>query len=300
MNGGQRGGYSGADDRRPQGAGDSGPYGRPYGAQESGPHHTPSSPSRATGGSRHAARSSRQTRRTGTGGHRVAGRRRQRRGGRGAVIAGVAVGIAACAGAAIVLLTGAHVLDDGRVGGDSVAARTPLARADRADVPDACTVFPADLAGRLAPGADRTPADNYQASDRQNQCVWGVYTGDRKRLLTVELRAIAPSGGGSAASRAAATLRAERTADESGRSLVDGQRLTGTSRIRGLGEDNYVVTSQDSGDGSASAVTNVRVGNVLVTVRYGGTDRGRPLATAQVVSGAEQAARAAIGELGAR
>ncbi|WP_433329273.1 hypothetical protein [Spirillospora sp. CA-294931] len=234
-----------------------------------------------------------------SGSHRAARDRGTRRG-PAFVVGAVAIGAAVCVLAAFAILTGLGMGDDpegeGRVVGHDAPAtdNTPLAKSDRTIVPDACELLSRQVADKLAPGADRTQADNYQSSDRQNQCVWGAYTGDRKRQLTVELRAVAAAAGQSAAGTASRTFQTERAADESGKALVSGQELTEKTRLSGVGEEGYAVYSLDEGQSSGEAVANVRVTNVLVTVHYSGGDKDTPLAATAAMDGAVEAAKSVI------
>src|SRR5690606_15589954 len=194
-----------------------------------------------------------------TGSHRVV---RDRRDGRrwAVVLGGAAAAIAVCVLAAFVVLSGVGAGDDDDGGGQVVGSATggsPTSKGERSAVPDSCTIVGQDVIDKLAPGSERTEADNYQSSDRQNQCVWGAYTGKNKRQLTVELRAIAAANGRTATDTASATFASERSADESGESLLAGQKLTEKKRLDDVGDDGYVVYSVDKGQGSAEAIGNV-------------------------------------------
>ncbi|TYB48515.1 hypothetical protein [Actinomadura chibensis] len=232
-----------------------------------------------------------------TGSHRVV--RKRRSGHRLAAVLGVVgVGVGICALAVFVVLSGVGASGDddtGRVVG-SGATDTPPAKGERTAVPDSCAIVPQALVDRLAPKAERTEADNYQGGDQQNQCVWGAYAGSGKRQLTVELRAITDTGGGTRSPTAAArtTFAAERTADESGKGLLAGQELTDKTRLDGVGDEGYVVYSADDKQGSGEAIGNVRVGNVLVTIHYSGSDDGDPLSSRAAMDGAVEAAKAAL------
>ncbi|MFC4910721.1 hypothetical protein [Actinomadura gamaensis] len=235
--------------------------------------------------------------RTRSGSHRVV---RERRRGRRvvAVLAGVAAGAGACALAALVIISGLGGHDRGSSGQIvGSTAQTPAARAEKTAVPDACTLLDPKIADRLAPNAERGPADNYASSDRQNQCVWGAYSGEHRRQLSVEMRALPGTQSQSPTDAARGAFASERSADESGKALLPGQEITDKIRPNGLGDEAYVVYSVDKGQGSGSAVANVRVGNVLVTVHFSGSDGNDPLATDAAVSGAQDAARSVIGAL---
>ncbi|PRX03282.1 UNVERIFIED_ORG: hypothetical protein CLV66_11166 [Actinomadura viridilutea] len=240
--------------------------------------------------------------RAGSGSHRRVGR--DRRPGRrlAVLLTGVVAGAAVCVLAAFAILGGLEAGREGESGevvgsgaADSSAPSTPRVRTT---VPDACEVLSQDIADRLAPGAERNPADNYQASDQQSQCVWGAYSGDRKRQLTVELRAIVNGQGGpvEAARRAFAD---ERSADESGKALLAGQELTDKRDVEDVGDEGYVVYSVDKRQGSGEAIANVRLDNILVTVHYSGGDDGDALSASDAMDGAEKAVKGAVDGLDA-
>ncbi|MFI0487619.1 hypothetical protein [Actinomadura sp. 9N215] len=284
----------------------SGPYRR-----ETGPHHqtgggshgAQSSGSFQTGGGSHGGQSSGPYRsgngsyRTGTGSHRVV---RQRRKGRrwAVVIGGLVAGIGVCVLAAFVVLSGlgggSGGDDGGQVVGSGATESAPMTNGERSAVPDSCTIVGQALVDRLAPGAERTEADSYQGDDQQNQCVWGAYAGDAKRQLTIELRAVPGAGAQTPTDAARAKFTSERTADESGKGLLAGQELTDKIRLTDVGDDGYVVYSVDDGQGSGEAIGNVRVGNVLITIHYSGSDDGDPLSSRNATGGTVEVAKAVI------
>ncbi|WP_067486767.1 hypothetical protein [Actinomadura hibisca] len=240
--------------------------------------------------------------RTGSGSHRRV--ERERRAGRklGLIFAGIATGAGVCVLAAVAILSNVGVggdRDAGQVVGSGATETTAPAKSERSVVPDACELVGADLAEKLAPKADRTQADTYQSNERQNQCVWGTYIGDRKRQLTLELRAIAGAAEQSPTDAARRTFGSERRDDESGKALLAGQELTDKAKPADLGEESYVVYSVDKGQGSGEAIANARVANVLVTVHYSGSNKGDPLSADDAMDGSVEAARAAVEELAA-
>lgn len=232
--------------------------------------------------------------RSGSGSHRVA---RERRGGRrGAVLLAAGATVAACALAVFVILHGVGGGSEHGTGQavGSGADSSPTAGGERTEVPDSCSVVADDLVNRLAPGAERNPADNYQNNEQQNGCVWGAYAGDNKRQLTVELRAIAGTASQTPTAVAQGTISSERSADESGKSLLAGQELTEKSDLQGVGDEGYLVYSVDKGQGSGEAITNVRLANVLVTIHYSGSDGGDPLSSKDAGDGATEAAKTVL------
>lgn len=232
--------------------------------------------------------------RSGSGSHRVA---RERRGGRrGAILLAAGGAVAACALAVFVILHGVGGGSEHGTGQavGSGADSSPTAGGERSEVPDSCSVVADDLINRLAPGSERNPADNYQNNEQQNGCVWGAYAGDNKRQLTVELRAIAGTASQTPTAVAQGTISSERSADESGKSLLAGQELTEKSDLKGVGDEGYLVYSVDKGQGSGEAITNVRLANVLVTIHYSGSDGGDPLSSKNAGDGATEAAKTVL------
>lgn len=232
-----------------------------------------------------------------SGSHRVRRAQRARPGRRRAAIVGAAgAGVAACAVAAYLVLAGgggASGGSAGRVVGSSTGT-SAMPNGEHATVPDPCTIIGQSLVDRLAPGAERTQADSYQSDDRQSQCVWGAYAGDAKRQLTLELRAIPGNGTATPTEAATTTFASERSADESGKSLLAGQKLTDKSRLTGVGDAGYVVYSVNDGQGSGEAIGNVRLGNVLITVHYSGSDDGEPLSSRAARGGTVDVAKAVV------
>ncbi|WP_157433112.1 hypothetical protein [Actinomadura rifamycini] len=237
--------------------------------------------------------------RTGTGSHRIV--REERRGRRwGIVLAGACAGIAACVLAVFVVMSGSGTDGGdgtGRIVGSGASESASAGTTEFTGVPDSCTIVDGDLIKKLAPDAERDEADNYQGNDRQTQCVWGVYTGDQKRQLTVELRAVEPAGGQPAAAAAQRTYAAEQKADEAGEALLAGQELTDKRRLDGVGDEGYVVYSVDDQHGTGEAIANVRFVNVLVTIHYGGSAGDDPLSYDAAGDGAVEVVEAVLAKL---
>ncbi|MDL4821618.1 hypothetical protein [Actinomadura opuntiae] len=285
------GGYSARRDRYDSGSGDyrsgSGDYAAESGGYRAG------SGGYAAGSGGHRAGSGGY--RTASGSHRVA---RERRGGRrGAILLAAGGAVAACALAVFLILNGVGGGAEhgtGQAVGSGATDSSPTASGERSAVPDSCSVLGKDLIDRLAPGSEQNPADNYQNNDQQNGCVWGAYAGDKKRQLTVELRAIAGTSGQTPTAVAQSTIATERSADESGKSLLAGQELTEKSDVKGVGDEGYLVYSVDKGQGSGEAITNVRLANVLVTIHYSGSDDGDPLSSKDAGDGATEVAKTVL------
>jgi hypothetical protein len=232
--------------------------------------------------------------RTGTGSHRIVRERGTGHRKLGLLLTGVVLAVGACVLAAFVVLGGSEEDDGNGQVGAATAGSTPSSKTERSIVADACELLPQQVADRLAPKADRTRADNYQASDRQNQCVWGVYTGENKRQLTIELRALEGKQGQTATRTAQATLTTERQADESGKALLSGQELAEKAALNGVGDEGYVIYLVDEGQGVGEAVANARMANVLITIHYSGGDDGDPLGRDAAVAGATEAAKSMV------
>ncbi|HEU5158895.1 MAG TPA: hypothetical protein VFU43_18005 [Streptosporangiaceae bacterium] len=242
----------------------------------------------------------------------MSGYGRSGRDGRGVLPVVLAGGLAA---AVIVITVAAVVLSRNRSGDDSLvpdaSERTAAVQnspmslpAERGTVPDACTVVRAALANTLVPRADRTNMRSPDTTDTHTDCAWSAIGGARSRQLTVELRAVQPAGGRSATTVAKQTFQGERRADESGKGLLSTQRVVARKVIVDLGDEAYVTYNIDSSQGLGEAIVNVRVVNVLVTVRYAGGDvsrgdKGRPLPRAHTMAAATTVARQAVTTLAA-
>ncbi|WP_395109457.1 hypothetical protein [Actinomadura sp. SCN-SB] len=282
------------DTYRPQGggSGDYGLRGAEYGSTSGDYRRSQPPPRRSPGSGGY---------RSGTGSHRIVRERRSGRKRLPFILAGVVGAVGASVLAAFVLLggVGSGGDDAGQVG-TATAGSSPTSKGERSIVPDACELLNKQVADKLAPKADRTRADNYQSSDRRNQCVWGAYTGDNKRQLTVELRAIEGAPNQTPTDVARGVFDNERKADESGKSLLAGQELTEKAPIQGVGDEGYVVYSVDESQGSGEAIANIRVVNVLVTIHYSGGNGGKPLKADSAMGGATEAAKSVVGALGSR
>lgn len=302
------GGYGAGGDEYGQyssGRPGSGPYQRETGPYEtgSGGYPTGSGGYRAESG---GYRADSGTHRGGSGGYRTGSHRaRERRTGRrwAVVLGGAVAGVAVCGLAAFAVLTGVGASGDkssGQIVGSGATDDSPASKGERTAVPDSCTIVGDDLIGRLAPRSERNEADSYQGDDQQNQCVWGAYAGEKRRQLTIELRAIAAGAAASPTDAARKTFATERTADESGKALLAGQKLTDKIRLTGVGDEGYIVYSVDGNQGSGEAIGNVRVANVLVTVHYSGSDKGDPLSSDAATGGATDVTKAVVTALSRR
>ncbi len=186
-----------------------------------------------------------------------------------------------------------------------VAANSPMSSAqgsERDFVPDACGTLSDSISARLAPGADRSEIAHSKEADRHSECAWGLYRSSvRTRQLSVELRAIASSGGISATDAAVTTFQNEWQSDRDGKNLTTSVKVRDKRGVTGVGEQAYVVYTSDGTNEIGEAVANARLANVLVTVHYSGRDShdvdGVPLPSHVATDGALSAARDVISKL---
>ncbi|HEV7935525.1 MAG TPA: hypothetical protein VGP70_24815 [Actinomadura sp.] len=233
-----------------------------------------------------------------SGSHRIS-RRASRGERRGAVpvLTGVAAGALLCGAAAVFVLTrSASGAEPGLTSqGMSAKNSTVPAPTERQAVPDACDLVSDRVARALVPEADRTQSDAFTVTDSHNQCVWSRFGDQERRQLTVELRAVPRAGTGSAADAAQRTLDGEREADDAGRGLPAGRKVTVKRSVKDVGESGYLTYSLHGLQRFGEAIVNVRSANVLVTVHYaGGNDAEAPLPSGKAIDGAVEATRDAL------
>ncbi|GLY76668.1 hypothetical protein [Actinoallomurus iriomotensis] len=216
---------------------------------------------------------------------------------------------AACAAAFVLVVSGAVAWVS--LGGDHAhqprsrdagAESSPMSTgrgSDRDAVPSACDTLSKSVADKLAPGADRS-ATLANQSDEHSECAWSLY-GSRTRQLSVELRALAATGGTSATDTAIRTFSTEWQADRGGKDLSDGVKVRDSRGVSGVGEQAYVVYTVDASAAIGEAVANARLANVLITVHYSGGDHlnaaGTPLSSHTASDGALGAARDIVSKL---
>ncbi|OLT36333.1 hypothetical protein BJF79_31360 [Actinomadura sp. CNU-125] len=210
------------------------------------------------------------------------------------------MGIAACVLAVFVIMSGTGSdggNETGRIVGSGASESASAGTSEFAGVPDSCTLVGTDLVEKLAPNSERNVGDNYQGNDQQSQCVWGIYSGDRKRQLTVELRAIEAADGRTATAAAQQTFESERKVDEAGDQLLEGQKLSDKRRLEDVGDEGYVVYTTDDQSGTGEAIANVRFANVLVTIHYAGSEGEDPLSYDAAGDGAVEVVEAVLAKL---
>jgi hypothetical protein len=191
----------------------------------------------------------------------------------------------------------------GAVRSPNAAVNSPmntLQGSERDVVPDSCETLSPGIAGKLAPGAQRS-ATSATASDQHSECAWSVYNSPHVRQLTVELRAVGASGGTSATDVAARTFNDEWHSDRAGNDLADTAKVKDCRGVTGVGEQAYVVYTVDHADEVGEAIANARLANILITVHYSGgnqhDDHGKPLSTGAATDGALSAARDIVSKL---
>jgi hypothetical protein len=175
-----------------------------------------------------------------------------------------------------------------------------LRGSERDAVPSACDTLSASIAGKLAPGADRSATVATQ-SDQHSECAWSLFGSDQSRQLGVELRAVPGSGGTSATDAAIRTFNNEWRSDRDGKDLADSAEVRDSRGVTGVGEQAYIVYTVDAKAAIGEAVANARLANVLITVHYSGGDHlnthGRPLSSGSAGDGALRAARDIVSKL---
>ncbi len=156
-------------------------------------------------------------------------------------------------------------------------------------VPSACDTVPADVAEQLAPKATPRPHAGAETND-YSKCSWGGLSTATTQELSVELRGVS---GGQSVEQAKAMFQEEATADEKGEGLLSGQKLQHFQQVENIGEQAYelFITEKFQGQG----IVHAQVGNVLITVSYGGGDKdGDPLDSDLCLEGARQTAGAVV------
>lgn len=160
---------------------------------------------------------------------------------------------------------------------------TPLAV-----VPSACTVVDEETTERLVPGSSAQLHKGTE-TDEYSKCSWVELgsTGGNKEL-SIELR-----GGGKSVESAADQFRSEAADDKEGIGLLPQQKLQHFGEVEGVGEQAYelFLTERFQGQG----IVHAQVGNVLLTVSYGGgTKGGDPLGRETCLDGAIEVAKEAV------
>jgi hypothetical protein len=224
------------------------------------------------------------------------------------VLAGVTAGVAVCAVSAVVVL----MLGDrspsgasGRVSAQQPGGQQGATAGERSAVPDACSLVTDQQVEKLVPHFDRNQLNSASNTDTHSQCAWTLFSTNSGHQLTVELRVIAASGTQSATAVAKQTFAAEEASDDAGKGgLSTTQRITAHQTVKGVGDAAYVAYSVDDAKGLGSqgfgdAGFGTRVANVLITVHYGGSEKGGPMREDQATAGATETTKNLVRALAA-
>ncbi len=154
-------------------------------------------------------------------------------------------------------------------------------------VPSACGVVENGTAVRLVPGSS---AQTYGTeTDEYSKCSWGDIEASDPRELSIEVQGVT---GADPIKEAGTLFQQAAQADEKGEGLLAGQRLRGFQQVEGIGEQAYELFVAEKTQGQG--IVSTRVGNVLITVSYGGsTKEDSPLSETMCLEGAREIAKAA-------
>jgi hypothetical protein len=159
-------------------------------------------------------------------------------------------------------------------------------------VPSACDVVDEAVALRLVPGSSARAHEGTETDD-YSKCSWGDLGASDPRELSVEVRGVT---GAQPIEAAKTAFQEQSQTDESGEALLPGQKLRGFAELKGIGEEAYELFVAERFQGQG--LVNVRVGNVLILVTYGGsTKEETPLSQSKCLEGARQIAKLAAEEV---
>jgi hypothetical protein len=237
--------------------------------------------------------------RSGSGSHRAAGAD-QRWGWRMAmVLCGAVVGVAACAMAIVLIMNRTTGTKAAASKAAQPSAQTSAANGERTVVPDSCSMIANADAAKLVPNFTQTPS-TASDTDTYSQCAWTDFAAGSGRQLTVEVRALVSAGGKSGVELAKQTFQSEASGDASGKNGLDAtQTVVAHEPLSGLGNEAYVTYSTDSSQAFGDGGVNIRLGNTLLSVHFGGSDGG-PLSQQKATAGVTDAARKALKALETR
>ncbi|MEO3787091.1 hypothetical protein ABGB12_27515 [Actinocorallia sp. B10E7] len=200
--------------------------------------------------------------------------------------------LAVCAVAGLFILRNAGGSPEERIeparSQQSAAARPKTTFTPFEVVPAACDLVKPETAARLVPDTTARPHEGTEADD-YSKCSWGELGASHPRELAIEVRGIT---GSTPIKQAVSTFQEEATADEGGEGLLSGQRLKRFQNVEGIGEQAYELFIAEKFQGQG--IVNVQVGNVLLTVSYGGSAKeDTPLSEDMCLDGAREVAKAA-------
>ncbi len=208
------------------------------------------------------------------------------------VLLGAVAGVAACAMAIVLIMHRTSSPATAKLSGP--AAQKESAPSEATVVPDSCGLIANADAEKLVPQFTQTPS-SASDTDTYSQCAWTDFATGGGRQLTVEVRAILASGGRSGTEGAKQTFQDEQSGDGSGKNSLDASQTVVAHRpLTGLGDEAYVVYSTDSSQAFGDGGVNIRVGNLLLAVHFGGADGSKPLGQDDALNGATDAARKAL------
>ena len=215
------------------------------------------------------------------------------------VLLGAVAGVAACA-IAIVLIVSRTSITTPVAKTTGPAAQKESASGEQTVVPDSCSLIANADAQRLVPQFTQTPS-SASDTDTYSQCAWTDFAAGSGRQMTVEVRAILPSGGQSGTQVARQTFQNEQSGDASGKNGLDATQTVVAHRpLSGMGDEAYVTYSTDSTQAFGDGGVNIRITNLLLAVHFGGSDGKNPLSEQRSLDGATQAARNALKALSTR
>jgi hypothetical protein len=204
-----------------------------------------------------------------------------------------------CLCAVVIVMVMNRAAGSGR--GDDTARRGMVAQNERNNggkkgtkiytlVPDSCTMLTQQQAAALVSDFQQNPSPASD-TDTYSECVWTDFAAGSGRQVLVELRVVGASGGRTADAAAHATFLSEQSGDTSGGGGISaGQTIAAHDPLAGFGNEAYLTYSEDSGQGFGQTAINMRVSNLLIAVRFGGSDGNGPLGQQSTDSGAKQAA----------
>lgn len=209
------------------------------------------------------------------------------------LLAGALTGVlAVCAIAGLFILKNAGSGDPGQLAPGTSSQAAPSGGDGFVPLdgpPDACAVL-AEVPGELVPGSEPTPATATD-TDESVRCSWGdVGLSEDPRELNIELRSV---HGADPLTDAETQFTEEMQTDKDGDDLLPGQKQRYFAPLDDLGDQGYVLYLTETA--FSQGIVNARIGNILVTVAYGGSkDDDTPLSQDTCVDGATEAAEKAV------
>ncbi|GAA2725309.1 hypothetical protein [Actinocorallia aurantiaca] len=155
-------------------------------------------------------------------------------------------------------------------------------------VPSSCDLVKGETASRLVPQSTARLHEGTE-TDEYSKCSWGDLEASDPRELALEVRGIS---GDAPIKQATTMFQEEAEADKGGEGLLSGQKLKRVQEVKGVGDRAYELFIVDRFQGQG--IVNVQVGNVLITVSYGGSVKDdTPLGEGTCLEGAREVAKVA-------